>query len=58
MSNRLFRTLAGAALAAAVAAFPAMAEDITVKHAQGETAVPVNPAKVAARRRRSPATSS
>lgn len=47
MSNRLFRTLAGAALAAAVAAFPAMAEDITVKHAQGETAVPVNPAKVA-----------
>ncbi|HQZ13628.1 MAG TPA: siderophore ABC transporter substrate-binding protein [Devosia sp.] len=47
MTNRLFRTLAGAALAVAVAAAPAFAEDITIKHAQGEATVSVPPAKVA-----------
>src|SRR5690606_13966933 len=48
LTRRLTRAVAKAALAAAVSFFiaPAFAADIVVKHAQGETTVAQNPAKV------------
>lgn len=46
LSPRISGAFLAGALAFAAMAAPAVAEDVMVKHAQGETTIPLNPAKV------------